>query len=116
MAPVKYAITVRIESRTLDILRADPRKVLVLVRDIRLGDDIVNGNIVFATYGSRELSSTQTFIWEELYSISETTNEFRVGVFIFCLMHTIDDWHVARCRSHIGHGFGCHSARPDSRV
>jgi len=99
MAPAKYSITVRIESKTLDTLRADPQKVLVLVRDIGLGDEVVNGNIVFATYASKELSSIQTFIWEESYSISETTNEFKVGVFILCLMHTIDDWHVARCRS-----------------
>jgi hypothetical protein len=111
-----YSITVRIEQRTLNILRADPQKVLVLVRDIGLGTDVVNGNIVFATYGSKELSSTQTFIWEESYSISETTSEFKVGAFVLCLMHTIDDWHVARCRSQVGHGFGCHFARPDSRV
>ena len=83
MAPAKYSITVSIESKTLAILKADPRKVLVLVRDIGLGGgDIENGNIVFATYESKDLSATQTFIWEEAYGVSETTDEFKVGVFI----------------------------------
>ena len=117
MAPgSKYSITVDIEPQTLNVLRADPQKVLVLVRDIGLGTDVENGNIVFATYASKDLSATQTFIWEESYSISETTDEFQVGVFILWLMHTIDDWHVARFRSQVGHAGARHPARPASRV
>jgi hypothetical protein len=118
MPPVaKYSITVIIEKKTLDVLKQDPRKVLVLVRDIELdGGDVANGNIVFATYGSADLSRTQTFTWEEAYSISETTEEFRVGLFILWLMHTIDDWHVAWLRSRVGHGRDSHLARSASRV
>jgi hypothetical protein len=101
----KYSSTVIIEARTLHILREDPHKVLVLVRDIELeGGDVENGNIVFATYGSQDLSRTQMFTWEESYSVSETTEEFKVGLFILWLMHIIDDWHVAWLRSRVRHG------------
>jgi len=80
----RYSITVGIETQTLQTLRQDPHKVLVLVRDIGLGAGTVEeGNIVFATYNSDKLSRTQTFIWEESYSISETTDEFKVSVFVF---------------------------------
>jgi hypothetical protein len=113
----KYSITVNIEQKTLNVLREDPRKILVLVRDIELdGGDVANGNIVFATYASADLSRTQTFTWEEIYSISETTEEFKVGLFILWLMHTIDDWHVAWLRSRVGDGRDNHLARPDSRL
>jgi len=78
----KYSITVVIEAKTLDVVKADPQKVLVLVRDMGLGTEVANGNIVFATYGSKELSRTQTFIWEESYNIFETEQSFKVGVFI----------------------------------
>ena len=117
MAPSKYSITVAIEAKTLAILRADPHKVLVLVRDIGVGGgEVDNGNIVFATYDSKDLSATQTFIWEEAYSVSETTDEFKVSVFILWLVHTIDDWHVARFRSQVRHAGAWHHARTESRV
>ena len=90
MPSSKYYITVTIEPKTLNVLRADPEEVLVLVRDMGLGSEIANGNIVLATYESKELSPRQTFIWES-YSISETEQSFKVGVFILWLMHTIDN-------------------------
>lgn len=91
MPSSKYYITVTIEPKTLNVLRADPEEVLVLVRDMGLGSEIANGNIVLSTYESKELSPRQTFIWEESYSISETEQSFKVGVFILWLMHTIDN-------------------------
>ena len=91
MTQAKRSITVEIELKNLDILRKDPHKVLVFVRDIGLGGDVEQGNIVFATYDSNDLSKTQTFIWEESCYVTETNDEFEVGVYILCLMHTIDD-------------------------
>jgi len=86
-----YLITVEIEQTTLDILRANPRNVLVLVRDIGLGNHVEQGNIAFATYDSKDLSKRQTFIWEESHNVTETTVEFKVSVYILSLMHTTDD-------------------------
>ena len=88
----RYSIAVEIEQTTLDILRADKRIVLVLVRDIGLDSDTVEqGNIAFATYDSEDLSKRQTFIWEESHNVAETTVEFKVSVYILSLMHTTDD-------------------------
>ena len=88
----RYSIAVEIEQTTLDILRADKRIVLVLVRDIGLdGDTVEQGNIAFATYDSEDLSKRQTFIWEESHNVAETTVEFKVSVYILSLMHTTDD-------------------------
>ena len=88
----KYSIAVEIEQTTLDVLRADKRIVLVLVRDIGLdGDTVEQGNIAFATYDSEDLSKRQTFIWEESHNVAETTVEFKVSVYILSLMHTTDD-------------------------
>ena len=86
-----YLITVEIEQTTLDILRADPHNVLVLVRDIGLGSNLVQGNIAFATYDSKDLSKTQTFIWEESHNVAEATHEFKVRLHILSLTHTTDD-------------------------
>ena len=77
-----YSITVAIEEKTLKVLKADPQNVLVLVRDMGLGDEVANGNIVFATYAAADLSRTQTFTWKETYQIFETEQAFEVGVFI----------------------------------
>ena len=88
----RYSIAVEIEQTTLDILRADKRIVLVLVRDMGLDSDTVEqGNIAFATYDSEDLSKRQTFIWEESHNVAETTVEFKVSVYILSLMHTTDD-------------------------
>ena len=88
----RYSIAVEIEQTTLDILRADKRIVLVLVRDIGLDSDTVEqGNIAFATYDSEDLSKRQTFIWEESHNVAETTVEFKVSVYSLSLMHTTDD-------------------------
>jgi hypothetical protein len=88
----RYSIAVEIEQRTLDVLRADKRIVLVLVRDIGLDSDTVEqGNIAFATYDSKDLSKRQTFSWEESHNVTETTVEFKVSVYILSLMHTTDD-------------------------
>ena len=88
----RYSIAVEIEQTTLDILRADKRIVLVLVRDIGLDSDTVEqGNIAFATYDSEDLSKRQTFIWEESHNVAETTVEFKVSGYILSLMHTTDD-------------------------
>lgn len=90
--PKEYSITVEIEQTTLNILRADPRNVLVFVRDIGLGSDVVEqGNMAFATYDSKSLSATQTLIWTELHSVTERIIEFEVSVYILSLMHTTDD-------------------------
>jgi hypothetical protein len=87
----RYSIAVEIEQTTLDVLRADKRIVLVLVRDIGLDSDTVEeGNIAFATYNSEDLSKRQTFIWEESHNVAETTVEFKVSVYILSLMHTTD--------------------------
>ena len=110
----KYSITVEIEQTTLNILRADPRIALVLVRDIGLGSHVEQGNIAFATYDSNDLSKRQTFVWEESNDVTETTVEFKVSVYILSLMHTTDDRHVAWRRSQIGDGYGSHSPRPGS--
>ena len=110
----QYSITVTIEQKTLDVLKKDPEIVLVLVKDVKSQGDLKNGNVVFATYGSQDLSPKQSFTWEESYAVSETTQGFEVGVFILCLMHTIDDGHVVRCQSRVGHANGKHPARPDS--
>jgi hypothetical protein len=37
-----------------------------------------------------------------------------VSVYILSMMHTTDDWHVAWRRGQVGHGYGSHSARPES--
>lgn len=88
----RYSIAVEIEQRTLDVLRADKRIVLVLVRDIGLDSDTIEqGNIAFATYDSEDLSKRQTFIWEESHNVTETTVEFKVSVYILSMMHTTDD-------------------------
>ena len=88
----RYSIAVEIEQTTLDILRADKRIVLVLVRDIGLdGDTVEQGNIAFATYDSEDLSKRQTFIWEESHNVAETIVEFKVSVCIFSLMQTTND-------------------------
>ena len=85
----RYSIAVEIEQMTLDVLRADKRNVLVLVRDIGLDSDMVEqGNIAFATYDSEDLSKRQTFIWEESHNVTEMIVKFKVSVYILSLMHT----------------------------
>ena len=87
----KYSIAVEIEQTTLNVLRADPRNVLVLVRDMGLDGHVDQGNIAFATYDSKDLSKRQTFIWEESHNVAETIVEFKVSVCIFSLMQTTND-------------------------
>ena len=61
------SVTVQVESKTLDILRKDTEKFLVLVRDTGLGGgDVENGNIGSATLRTKDFYAKQTFIWGEL--------------------------------------------------
>jgi len=111
---IRYSITVEIEKHTLQTLKKGMYH-LVLIRDIGLpGGSITHGNIVFNTYESKDLSRKQTFSWEDTHSVTETTDEFKVSIYILSLMHTTDDWHVAWLRNPVDHRCSSHSARPES--
>ena len=115
--PKKYSITVDIEQTTLDILRKDPCWVLVLVREMQLGDSnsqVEQGNVVFAAIELKELSNGQKFTWQECYNVAETTEKFKVSVYILLLLHTTDDWHVGWHRSPVAHTYICHFMWPES--
>jgi len=81
-----YSVTVEIEQTTLDTLRQDPNKVLIIVRDIKRDSNVEFGNIVFRSYPSNELSNKQTFHWKDIHSVAETTDDFAVSVYILSLM------------------------------
>jgi len=81
-----YSVTVEIEQNTLDALRQDEDKVLVIVRDIKRGSNVEYGNIVFRSYETNKSSNKQTFHWEDTHSITETTDDFVVSVYILSFM------------------------------
>ncbi|KAG5649940.1 hypothetical protein H0H81_001395, partial [Sphagnurus paluster] len=72
---VQYSITVNIKEKALQTLK-DNKRHFVFVRDLEVDGELQSGNIVSFIYSWRDLSATQTVIFEESFYISPSAEGF----------------------------------------